>query len=137
MTELKLAATLENLDQVQEFIGEQLTESGCPEKIRLQIEMAVEEIFVNIVTYAYAPEDGEVDITCSLTDSPIQIAIEFQDHGVPFDPLKQPEANTHQSAEEREIGGLGIFMTKQLMDNVAYRYEHGKNILTLRKEWCK
>lgn len=135
MTELKLAATLENLDQVQEFIGKQLTESGCPENIRMKIEMAVEEIFVNIVTYAYAPKEGEVEITCCLNESPVQITIEFCDHGHPFDPLKQPEADTHQSAEERKIGGLGIFMTRQMMDTVEYRYEDGRNVLRLKKGW--
>lgn len=86
----------------------QLTESGCPDSVRIQIEMAVEEIFVNIVTYAYAPEHGEVEITYSLTDAPIQITIEFQDQGRPFDPLKQPNVDLHGSAEEREIRGLGI-----------------------------
>lgn len=137
MTQLKLEASLKNLDHVQKFIEQQLAEADCPEKIRLQVAMAVEEIYVNITEYAYFPETGDVEVYCSLKKDPLQIIIEFHDHGQPFDPLEHAEADIHLPAELRPVGGLGIFMTKQLMDNVAYRYERGKNILTLRKEWCK
>lgn len=134
MKTMKTAALLENLDQVQSFIEQQLSDAGCPEKIRQQVAMAAEEIFVNIVDYAYTPDTGEIEVQC-LSEEPFQVVIEFRDRGLPFDPLAHPEADISSSAEEREIGGLGIFMTKQLMDTVSYRYEHGKNILTLKKEW--
>lgn len=135
MKSLKTMALLENLDQVQKFVEEALIKAGCPEKVRVQVAMAVEEIYVNIADYAYDPEIGDVEVQCNLNDDPLQIIIEFQDHGIPFDPLAQPEADISASAEERSIGGLGIFMTRQLMDQVDYRYERGKNILTLKKIW--
>lgn len=137
MKTMKTLAQLENLDLVQDFIEQQLLAAGCPEPIRMQVAMAVEEIYVNIVDYAYFPETGDVEVQCSLMENPLQVTIEFRDKGQPFDPLEHPEADIHSSAEERDIGGLGIFMTRQLMDKVDYRYEHGKNILTLKKEWRK
>lgn len=135
MKTMKTLALLENLDQVQDFVEQQLLEAGCPDKTRMQVAMAVEEIYVNIVDYAYFPGTGDVEVHCSLKEAPLQVIIEFRDGGQPFDPLEHPEADISLSADEREVGGLGIFMTRQLMDEVDYRYEHGKNILTLKKEW--
>lgn len=135
MKRIKTLALLENLDQVQEFVEAELEKAGCPEKTRIQVAMAVEEIYVNITDYAYVPDTGDVEVCCALNEDPLQIIIEFRDGGQPFDPLELPEADICSSAEERKIGGLGIFMTKQLMDQVDYRYDHGKNILTLKKTW--
>lgn len=135
MSGMKTMALMENLGQIQKFVDQQLQNAGCPEKTRIQVEMAVEEIYVNIVEYAYVPETGEVEICCDLSREPLQLVIEFRDGGKPFDPLAHPEANIGASAEAREIGGLGIFMTRKLMDEAEYRYENGKNILTLKKAW--
>lgn len=135
MIRMKTLALLENLDQIQEFVQQQLKAAGCPEKTRTQVAMAMEEIYVNIVDYAYFPETGEVEVCCSLKEEPLQVVIEFRDGGQPFDPLEHPEADINLSADEREIGGLGILMTRQLMDAVEYRYECGKNVLTLKKSW--
>ena len=99
----------------------------------MQIELAVEEIFVNIANYAYAPEIGRATVRVSVSDDPLTVTITFIDCGVPYDPLKRSDPDVTLSAEEREIGGLGIFMTKKVMDEVAYEYKDGQNVLTLKK----
>ncbi len=99
----------------------------------MQIELAVEEIFVNIANYAYAPEIGRATVRVSVSDDPLTVTITFIDRGVPYDPLKRSDPDVTLSAEEREIGGLGIFMTKKVMDEVAYEYKDGQNVLTLKK----
>lgn len=133
MKELTVAATLENLAPVQEFIEGELEAAGCSMKTVMQISVAVEEIYVNIAHYAYHPVVGEATIRCQVGGDPLQVTIQFLDSGKPFDPLKKPDADITLSAEERDIGGLGILMVKKSMDAVDYAYENGKNILTIRK----
>ena len=102
-------------------------------KIMMQIEIAVEEIYVNIVHYAYNPSVGKATIRCEVTDNPMQVMIQVLDSGIPFDPLAKEDADITLSADERDIGGLGIFMVKQSMDEVNYEYKDGKNVLTIKK----
>ena len=133
MKEITLPATLENLAPVQAFIEGELEAAGCPMKAMMQISIAVEEIYVNIARYAYDPQVGEATVRCAVGGGPLQVTIQFLDSGKPFDPLARPEADTSLSAEERDIGGLGILMVKKSMDDVQYRYKDGCNILTLKK----
>ncbi len=133
MKDITVDATLDNLEVVQNFVSEELESQGCSMKVMMQIEIAVEEIYVNIVHYAYNPEIGKATIRCEVTDNPMQVIIQFMDSGVPFDPLAKEDADITLSAEEREIGGLGIFMVKKSMDEVSYEYKEGKNVLTIRK----
>lgn len=133
MKELQITATLDKLEQVQEFVRAELEMAECPMKAMMAVEVAVEELYVNIVHYAYAPESGEAVIRVCAENG--KAMIRFEDGGVPFDPLKKQDADTTLSADEREIGGLGILMVKKSMDSVAYRYENGKNILTMEKTW--
>ena len=133
MKDITVNATLDNLEAVQDFVREELESQGCSMKVMMQIEIAVEEIYVNIVHYAYNPEIGKATIRCEVTDNPMQVIIQFLDSGVPFDPLAKEDADITLSAEDREIGGLGIFMVKQSMDEVNYEYKEGKNVLTIRK----
>lgn len=133
MKDITVDATLDNLEVVQNFVSEELENQGCSMKVMMQIEIAVEEIYVNIVHYAYNPEIGKATIRCEVTDDPMQVIIQFLDSGVPFDPLAKEDADITLSAEERQIGGLGIFMVKQSMDEVSYEYTEGKNVLTIRK----
>ena len=117
-----------------QFVQAELDQISCPPKICNQIAIAVEEIFVNIANYAYRPDVGDATIRCQIsTKGQPQITIEFLDSGKPYDPLKNAEPDTTLPAEERRIGGLGIFMVKRLMDTVKYEYKDGKNILTLQK----
>lgn len=131
--ELEIEAQNDNLSKVLSFIEQHLEAIGCTPKIQMQISVAVEEIFVNIANYAYAPDVGKVTVRVEITEEPLSVCITFMDGGKPFDPTKRSDPDVTLSAEERQIGGLGIFMTKKIMDDVVYEYIDGKNILTLKK----
>ena len=133
MAELTVAAALERLDCVLSFVNGEMERSGCPPKLMAQVDLAVEEIFVNIARYAYHPDTGEARIRCEAGGDPFQIVVSFADRGRPFDPLDRADPDVSLDAERRQIGGLGILLTKKLMDDVQYEYRDGKNILTLRK----
>ena len=132
--ELDIMAENEKLSEVQSFLIQCLEKVNCPAKAQMQMELAAEEIFVNIANYAYAPEKGRAVVRVEVSDDPVTVTITFIDQGVPYDPLKREEPDVTLSAEERKIGGLGIFLTKKTMDNVSYEYRDGKNILTLKKK---
>lgn len=131
MKELIVDAVIENLGTVLDFVSSELEANECSMKMQTQIAIAVEEIFVNIANYAYNPEIGGAVIRVSVGD---EVVIEFEDKGVPYNPLEKGDPDITAEAEEREIGGLGIFMVKNIMDEVEYRYEAGKNILIIKKE---
>ncbi len=134
MKTITVPALTEQLDTVLAFVQTELDQINCPMKICNQIAIAVEEIFVNIAHYAYRPDVGDATIRCQVnTAGKTEIIIEFLDSGKPYDPLKNADPDTTLSAEERDIGGLGIFMVKRLMDDVKYEYKDGKNILTIQK----
>ena len=134
MSERIFPATLDQLEQVQAFIAEQMEGYPCSGKARFQLDVAVEEIFVNIAYYAFSPEQhGEATVRCCVGGSPLQVTIQFLDRGKPFNPLAKEDADTTLSAEERDIGGLGILMVKKSMDAVDYAYQDGRNILTIKK----
>ena len=131
--ELTVEATVENLTQVMGFLEQHLEEADCPLKAQMQITVAAEEIYVNIAHYAYAPGTGEATVRLEITDDPAAATITFIDRGIPFDPLAKPDPDVSLSAEERGIGGLGIYMVKKSMDDVRYEYRDGQNVLTLIK----
>ena len=130
---MNLEAKKENLARVLSFVDGCLEAAGCSAKAQMQIEIAVEEIFVNIANYAYAPDSGDVEITVDIAGKPAEAVIEFRDRGAAFDPLAKPDPDVTLSAAERQVGGLGIYMVKKSMDSVAYTRENGQNVLTLRK----
>ena len=132
--ELKITALTDNLSEVMTFIEQNLEESDCPIKAQMQIAVAAEEIYVNIAHYAYAPGTGEATVRLEITDDP-SVRLTFIDSGIPFDPLKKPDPDVTLAAEDRQIGGLGIYMTKKAMDDVIYRYKDGQNVLTLVKKF--
>ena len=132
--ELELEAVAENLAQVQAFVDERLEKAGCPMKAQMEIDVAVEEIFVNIASYAYAPDTGKAVVRVEVSEDPVGVTITFLDHGIPYDPLAREDPNVSLPASERDVGGLGVFMTKQLMDDMSYEYKDGRNILTLKKK---
>ena len=133
MKELTIAATIENIDVVTEFVNEQLEALDCPMRAQMQIDIAIDELFGNIAHYAYCPETGDATVRVEVVDDPLSVVITFIDQGVPYDPLSSADPDTTLSAEERAVGGLGIFMVKKSMDEIAYRYEDGKNILSIKK----
>ncbi len=99
-------------------------------KLRLSIEEAVE----NVVRYAYSGGIGWLEAGTSLDQDKLLLTIELRDAGVPFNPLEREDPDITLSAEEREVGGLGIFICKKMMDSLSYRYEDGNNILTMTKK---
>ena len=131
---LNVSADVGELNKVLAYIDERLEEAGCPLKVQMQIDVATEEIFVNIANYAYGYDGGSVIIWMDLNDSP-EAVISFIDTGVEFDPLKKQDPDTTLSADERQIGGLGIYMVKKSMDQVKYKRDGDKNILTIHKTW--
>ena len=133
MKELTIAATVENIETVTDFVNEQLEAYDCPMKAQIQIDVAIDELFGNIAHYAYDPEVGDATVRVEVTDEPLAVVITFIDKGVPYDPLAKADPNTTLSAEEREIGGLGIFMVKKTMDDITYEYKDGQNILKIKK----
>ena len=132
--ELHIPAETQRLPEVLSFLEGALTAAGCPMKAQMQISVAAEEIFVNIASYAYAPQTGMATVRLTITDAPPAVELRFIDSGTPFDPLAKADPDVTLSAEERGIGGLGIFMTKKVMDSVHYAYADGGNILTLVKK---
>lgn len=133
MKELTVEATVDNITQVTAFVDEQLEELGCPMKAQMQIDIAIDELFSNIVHYAYNPDVGTATVRIEVTEDPLAVVITFIDNGVQYDPLAKEDPDTTLSAEEREIGGLGIYMVKKSMDEITYDYKDGQNILTIKK----
>ncbi|MBP5648601.1 MAG: anti-sigma factor antagonist [Clostridia bacterium] len=131
--EFEIEAANDNLPLVLSFMEKHLEELDCSPKTQMQINVAVEEIFVNIANYAYYPGHGKTIIRVEPLSNPKSITITLIDEGKPFDPTKKPDPDIMLSANDREIGGLGIFMTKKIMDEVNYVYLDGQNILTMKK----
>ena len=131
--ELVIDAVVRNLPKVMAFIEGYLKQTDCGAKARMQICVAVEEIFVNIATYAYKGRPGSVEMRIEFTQDPA-VMITFADYGAPFDPLENKDPDVTLPASERRIGGLGIYMAKKSMDCMEYDYRDGKNILTLKKK---
>lgn len=164
MKELIVAAKIEQLDEVIEFVAKELEKHELGMKMEMQIAVVVEEIFVNIAHYAYNFANKEVTnkevtnkearnkeainenainenarnkeatIRCLIDEESLQVTIQFLDSGKPFNPLLKQDPDISLSAEERDIGGLGVFMVKKMMDTVNYEYKEGKNILTIKKK---
>ena len=133
MKELTISATVENIEVVTEFVNEQLEALDCPIKAQMQIDIAIDELFGNIAHYAYNPDIGDATVRVEVIEDPLAVVITFIDKGVPYDPLAKADPNITLSAEEREIGGLGIFMVKKSMDEITYEYKDGHNILAIKK----
>ena len=134
MKELTLKAVIENIPQVTAFVDEQLETIECPIKAQMQLDVAVDELFCNIASYAYAPGEGEATVRFEFDAASRRVTLSFIDSGKPFNPLESKEPDVSLSAKERSVGGLGIFLVKKTMDGMAYRYKDGKNILTIHKQ---
>lgn len=133
MKELIVDATIDNMPKVMGFVDEQMEQLGCPMKTQMQVDVAVEELFSNIAFYAYDTETGIAVIRVEVEKNPPAVEITFIDNGIRYNPLAKPDPDITLSAEERKIGGLGIYMVKKSMDNVSYEYKDGQNILRIKK----
>ena len=134
MKELTIDATVENIGKVTAFVDEQLEALGCPLKAQMQIDIAIDELFGNIAHYAYYPEVGLATVRVDVLQEPLSVVVTFIDNGIAYDPLAREDPDVALTAEEREIGGLGIYMVKKSMDEISYEYKDGQNILRIKKE---
>ena len=133
MKSITVPANDEDPTPVIDFVEEALEEHDCPPRALYQIEVAIEEILVNIVSYAGLSEADGVEIRCEVLEDPLRVVVQFLDGGIPFDPLAKADPDTSPEAIMDREGGLGIFMVKKMMDDVSYVYENGKNTLTILK----
>ena len=133
MKELHIEAKIENLEEVLTFVDEQLDKLNCPFRQKNHLDIAVEELYVNISQYAYNPDTGWVTLGIEVGNDPLSVSITFIDNGKPYDPLAKEDPDVSLSAEKRHIGGLGIYLVKQNMEDIRYEYKNGKNILTIKK----
>lgn len=121
-----------NLDQVLSFLQEELEKLCCPEHMIQQLCIAMEELFVNVALYAYPEKTGKAELELNvLPEHTLELVL--RDHGIPFNPMAQEDPDVTLPPEERRIGGLGIYMVKQYMDEVQYRCEDQQNILMMRR----
>ena len=134
MKELTIAATVENIETVTDFVNQQLEALDCPIKAQMQIDIAIDELFGNIAHYAYNPDIGQATVRVEVVENPLAVIITFIDNGIPYDPLAKDDPDVTLSAEERALGGLGIYMVKKSMDDVTYAYRDGQNVLTIKKK---
>ncbi len=126
---LTVTSSAENFAEMRSFIDDTLEKTGCSEKVRTQFLIASDEILSNIFLYSKSNS-----VTVEIKTDEDETALTFSDDGIPFDPLKIEDPDIYLPAEEREPGGLGIFITKKLMDEVIYEYPNQKNTLTIRKK---
>ncbi|MBR5088115.1 MAG: ATP-binding protein [Ruminiclostridium sp.] len=133
MEEIDILAIKDNLPQVLDFVEGALDELGCDDTTKSLIGTAVEEVFINIASYAYPTETGTATIRVATVSEPLSITMTFIDNGERFDPLAKPAPDLKLPMSERKKGGLGIFMVKKIMDSVKYEYKDGQNILTIVK----
>jgi len=129
-----IPARIDCLDDATGFVEKIVEGASFPEEKKLQIHLAVEEIFVNIASYAYPSGEGQAELCCELLSEPVRVRITFTDRGEPFDPLAREDADTSEAALLERDGGLGILLVKKLMDRVSYRFSGGRNVLTIEKE---
>ena len=122
-------ATDAALQDVNQFVEEQLEAAGCTPKNMMKIMVALEELFINVAHYAYSGEEGDVEISVDIADD--TMVLRLTDSGMPFDPLAKEDPDVTLDANERRIGGLGIYMVKKTMDTMTYAYENGQNIVTI------
>lgn len=134
MAVLELTADVSRLCDVQTFVKAQLKTARCSEKSKMTIEIIVEEIFVNITSYAYADSPGKVTVAAGLTDDESALVMMFVDEGTHYNPLAKADPDVTVEAADRTIGGMGILMVKKMADEMTYRYQNGKNVLTITKK---
>ena len=126
-------ATVDELNNVLLFMDEELEKAGCPLKTQTALDISMEELFVNVASYAYPEGNGTAELEVISDDSERAVILRLSDTGLKFDPLQKQDPDVTLEAEDRRIGGLGIFMVKKMMDDFSYSYEDGKNILTIKK----
>ena len=134
MSQITLDATEQSLNSVVDFVDMVLDHIECPTRARRQIHVVADEIFSNIARYAYGHDTGDATVRMGFESPNHMLVLTFEDHGKPFDPCRSDDPDTALTIEDRPVGGLGIFMVKQMMDVVEYCRRNGCNVLTLKKQ---
>ena len=134
MTNKIFKAQTDALSDILGFVDRMLEKYECPMKIQTAVCVAIEELFVNVARYAYKDKEGTVGLGIGFDKESRTINFRMTDSGIQFNPLTKPDPDITLAAEDREIGGLGIFITKKTMDTLEYTYENGENILTMTKK---
>lgn len=133
MAQIELESKLESLDTLNGFVHQIIQNSPCTEQQQIQIDLVVEELFVNIVNYAYPDSMGMVQVECKLSGDAGQVIIQFKDQGIEFNPLARKEIDVHDEFERRPVGGLGIYLAKKYTNSIEYERADGSNVLTIMK----
>ena len=133
--EITVSATVDNIGKVTDFVNGELDKLDCPIKAKMQLDVAIDEIFSNVAKFAYGHEPGKATVAVDRADDPSGVTVTFYDSGKRFDPLSVKDPDVSLGAEEREIGGLGLFIVRKTMDDVKYEYKDGMNVLTVRKNF--
>ncbi|HOO79849.1 MAG TPA: ATP-binding protein [Lachnospiraceae bacterium] len=134
MSELRVEAKEKELDRVLEFVNNMVKDIQCSQRAMIQLDVAVEELFVNIAHYAYGENGGDALIVAEMQKESAILSVTFIDSGMPYNPLQKEDPDITLSVEERQIGGLGIYMVKKTMDEIFYQYKNGQNHLTIKKK---
>lgn len=133
MPRITLPATLDQIERATDFLNGILERVGCPLRTQTQLDIALDELMSNVARYAYAPGNGEITISVRVLNDPRRVVLTLTDGGVPYDPLQKADPDVTLGAEERQIGGLGIFIVKKTMDKMTYAYKNKKNIVKITK----
>ena len=133
MREITVNASTDKIGTVTDFVNKVLKEAECPDPDRIQIDIAIDEIFGNIARYAYGPSPGQASVRVETEADPAGVAITFTDRGIPYNPLTAEAPDTTLPAKKRTAGGLGLFMVRKTMDEISYSYRDSMNILIIRK----
>lgn len=132
---LIIPAVISNLEVVMDFVRSELEKRDCPIFVQMKVDIAVEELFVNVCNYAYANQDEPGEVRIDYICGPNTIAVQLSDQGVPFNPLTREDPTRPTSVKDAKIGGLGIFMTKKSVDRFSYRHDGESNIVMFSKQW--
>lgn len=137
MKTLEVEATKQSLMELTELFEMVLQEHGCPAKMQMQFDIAFEELFVNIVNYAYQDGKGNVRVSYEIEKDGVQrsLNISLEDCGTPYNPLSKADPDITLSAKERKVGGLGVFMAKKFLDSIRYEWKEGHNRISFEKKW--
>ena len=133
MQQITLPAAIENIEQATDFLNGILDKAGCSMRDRTKLDIALDELMSNVAQYAYAPGSGDITLSVEIPEAPKRVVLTLRDSGMPYNPLKKEDPDITLSADERKIGGLGIFIVRKYMDDMTYAYKDGQNVVTLIK----
>ncbi len=134
MASITLPATIKSIEFATDFLVGMLERAACPMRAQTQLCIALDELMSNVARYAYVRSKGDITLSVEILDDPRRVVVTLTDSGIPYDPLQKEDPDVSLSADERGIGGLGIFIVKRSMDELSYEYKDGKNVVTIVKK---